>query len=220
MAAANLDQARQNMVEHQVRPWDVLDDKILHTIDAIRRDAFVPDAYKGLAYADTEIPLGNNECMMHPVLEGRMLQALEIEPTDKVLEIGTGSGFITACLAHLGSHVDTVDINESLSRSAAERLKKMNILNVNYIVADAVAGFTPDKSYDVIAITGSMAEVPNLYKQALAVGGRMFVITGDAPVMEARLVTRTDENSWAEQKMFETCLRPLVHAETKKQFQF
>ena len=220
MATANLDQARQNMVEHQVRPWDVLDDKILHTIDTIRREAFVPDAYKGLAYADTEIPLGDNECMMHPVLEGRMLQALEIQPMDVVLEIGTGSGFITACLAHLASHVDTVEIHESLSRSAAERLKQMNILNVNYIVADAVTGFTPSKAYDVIAITGSMAEVPETYKQALAIGGRMFVITGQAPVMEARLITRTGENTWAEQMMFETSLKSLIHAEAKKQFQF
>ncbi len=220
MATANLDQARQNMVEHQVRPWDVLDDKILHTIDTIRREDFVPEAYIGLAYADTEIPLGDHECMMHPVLEGRMLQALDIQPMDEVLEIGTGSGFITACLAHLASHVDTIEINESLSRSAADRLKKMNILNVGFIVSDAVADFTPGKSYDVIAVTGSMAVVPEIYKKALSMGGRMFVITGEAPVMQARLITRTDENAWAEQILFETCLKPLTHAEVKKQFQF
>jgi protein-L-isoaspartate(D-aspartate) O-methyltransferase len=220
MSMVNLEQARQNMVEHQVRPWDVLDPKILQTFDELPRDAFVPDTYKGLAYADTAIPLGNNQYMMHPVVEGRMLQALEIQPDDRILEIGTGSGYITACLAKLGSHVDSIEIETSLSQSAAGKLAKQNIDNVTLIVGDAMTDISDSQQYDVICVTGSMATVSDQLKQQLKLGGRMFVITGEAPVMYAHLITRTDETSWSDQCMFETSLKALIHAEKAAQFDF
>lgn len=220
MSAVNLDQARFNMVEQQVRPWEVLDPKILNTLEQIPREAFVPEAYKNLAYADTAIPLGHDEVMMHPVVEGRMLQALDIQPTDEILEIGTGSGYITACLAHLGSSVDSVDIHEDLSQKAATCFVEQGIFNVNLSTGDASQDSEFRKSYDVIAITGAMPQIPESYKQALNIGGRMFVITGADPVMEARLITRTGENAWAEQMLFETSLKPLVNMETGTAFIF
>ena len=220
MSMVNLEKARQNMVEQQVRPWDVLDPRILETFDELPRDAFTPDAYKGLAYADTAIPLGNDQHMMHPVLEGRMLQALEIQPDDKILEIGTGSGFITACLAKLGDHVDSIEIEPSLSQSAAGKLARLNIDNINLMVGNAMTDLDSNKQYDVICVTGSMAEVPDSLKQQLTINGRMFVITGDAPVMHAHLIIRTDEHAWSDQRLFETSIKALIHAEKPAQFDF
>ncbi|MCW9013635.1 MAG: protein-L-isoaspartate O-methyltransferase [Gammaproteobacteria bacterium] len=220
MSAVNLDQARFNMVEQQVRPWDVLDPKILRTLEQIPREAFVPAAYKNLAYADTAIPLGHNEAMMHPIMEGRLLQALDIQPTDEILEIGTGSGYLTACLAHLGSRVDSIDIYEDLSQQAAACFVEQGIFNVNLSTGDASHDTDFKKSYDVIAITGAMNEVPESYKKALAIGGRMFVITGKDPAMVARLITRTDDNAWAEQILFETSIKSLVNMENNEQFTF
>ena len=219
MSAVNLEKARQNMVEQQVRPWDVLDPKVLEVIETLPRETFTPSAYKDLAYADTEIPLGNGQCMMHPVLEGRMLQSLDIQPGDRVLEIGTGSGYITACLAKLAAHVDSIEIDAALSQAADSKLKQLGISNVSLSVADATE-FTPTQQYDAIAITGAMAELSDTLKQALNVGGRLFVITGEDPVMQARLITRIAEDTWAEQIMFETSLKCLVHAEKKPQFSF
>lgn len=212
--------ARHNMIEQQVRPWEVLDPRILKTLEQIPREKFVPSQYKNLAYADTEIPLGNGFGMMHPVVEGRLLQTLDIQPQDDILEIGTGSGFITACLAHLGHHVTSIEIEESLSQAAAERLVDMGILNVSLYVDDASHTDNINQQYDVIAITGAMYELPQAYKQALKPGGRLFVISGEAPTMEARLIIRTGEDSWSDQMLFETELKPLLHAEKRKQFIF
>jgi protein-L-isoaspartate(D-aspartate) O-methyltransferase len=220
MTAVNIEQAKFNMIEQQVRPWDVLDPKILETLDQVPRDAYVADEYKNLAFADTGIPLGNGQCMMHPIVEGRLLQALDLQQMDEVLEIGTGSGFVTACLAHLASHVDTLDIDESLTKAAAARFVEQGIFNVSISTGDAMQGDEPSKTYDAIAITGSVAEIPEVYKKALNVGGRMFVIVGEDPVMVAWLITRVDENSWAEQYLFETSIEPLVNAEPVKTFQF
>lgn len=220
MSAVNIEKARHNMIEQQVRPWDVLDTRTLNLMDSFPRDAFVPEAYKNLAYADTAIPLGHGEEMMHPIVEGRMLQALNIQPTDNVLEVGTGSGYITACLAQLSAHVNSVEIHEDLSQLAAERLVEQGIFNVSLYVDDATDTSKLTTQYAVIAITGSMSEIPEAYKQALTVGGRMFVITGEAPVMVAYLITRTSEDSWAEQYLFETSLKPLVHSEKAKTFEF
>ena len=220
MTAVNIEQAKFNMIEQQVRPWDVLDPKILETLKQISRDAYVSDEYKNLAYADTAIPLGNGHNMMHPVVEGRLLQALDIQPMDEVLEIGTGSGFVTACLAHMASHVDTLDIDESLTRKAAARFVEQGIFNVSISTGDAMQGDELGKTYDAIAITGSVAEIPEIYKNALNLGGRMFVIVGQAPVMVAWLITRIGENSWAEQYLFETSIKSLANAAPAKEFEF
>ncbi|MDQ1363622.1 MAG: protein-L-isoaspartate(D-aspartate) O-methyltransferase [Pseudomonadota bacterium] len=220
MTANNLHQAHQNMVEHQVRPWDVLDNRVLKTLAQISRADYVPAAYKALAYADTAIPLAYGEVMMHPVVEGRMLQSLNIQPMDDVLEIGTGTGYITACLAHLAAHVDSADIHEEFTRAAITRLRTHGIFNATLATCDASQGLQPGKSWDVIVITGAMHQIPDFYRQSLRPNGRLFVITGEAPVMQARLITRTGEQAWAEQVLFETSLLPLQHAEKKKQFVF
>jgi len=220
MSHLDLEQARHNMVEQQVRPWDVLEDRVLQTLNQIPRDAFVPTAYRELAYADTEIPIGDGESMMPPVVEGRMLQSLAIRPTDHVLEIGTGSGYVTACLAHLGAQVDSMDVNATFVGEARLKHETMGFSNIKLSVCDAVTESIAPESYDVIAVTGAVYEIPEQFKLALKPGGRLFVICGDAPVMEAMLITRTGPQEWAEEKLFETCIRYLVHAEKKPAFVF
>lgn len=220
MNANNLHRAHHNMVEQQVRPWDVLDDRVLQTLARVSRADYVPAVYKALAYADTAIPLAHGEVMMHPVVEGRMLQALNIQPMDDVLEIGTGTGYITACLAHLAAHVDSMDIHSDFTHLAAGKLKAHAIYNVSVITGDATTGPAAGKSWDVIVVTGAVSEVPEAYKKALRMNGRLFVITGEDPVMQARLITRTGEQAWADQVLFETSLLPLQHAGKKKQFVF
>lgn len=220
MGAIDMQQAHHNMVEQQVRPWEVLDDRVLQVLEQVARDEYVPEIYKALAYADTAIPLAHGEVMMHPVVEGRMLQALAIQAMDNVLEIGTGTGYITACLAHLASHVDSVDIHEDFVCDAMARLNAQGLYNVSLETRDAAAGPEAGRRWDVIAVTGSLPVLPQAYKDALTIGGRMFVITGQDPVMEARLITRTGEHAWADQMLFETSLKPLCHAEAKPCFVF
>jgi len=220
MSSSNLEQARHNMVEQQVRPWDVLDPKILHILDDTPREAYVAEAYRALAYADTAIPLGNGHFMMHPVVEGRMLQSLDIQPTDNALEIGTGSGYVTACMAQLAAHVDSMEIDPAISEAAAARLQQQNIYNVRLTVADGVTDFDDSKKYDVICITGSLVNMLDQYKNALTIGGRLFVILGEDPIMQAHLFTRTGENAWADQILFETSVKALRHGEKPRQFVF
>ena len=220
MAAGNFDQARHNMVVQQVRPWDVVDYRVLDTISRIPRDAYIAPEYKNLAYADTSIPLNDTESMMHPIVEGRLLQALDIQPDDNILEIGTGSGYLSACLAQLGHQVDSYEIDEQLANQAQATLQQQHIYNVNVIAADAVSHFTSRKTYDVIAITGSLTELPDTYKQILKQGGRLFVITGEDPLMQAHLITRTGQDSWTDQVLFETSISALQQAEKKPVFHF
>ncbi len=220
MSSTNLEQARHNMIEQQIRPWDVLDPNVLAVLNRVHRDAFTPEAYASLAYADTEIPLGHDQYMMHPVLEGRMLQALNLNPGDRVLEIGTGSGYISACLSRLAGRVDSIEIDPELSEAANRRLQRQQIDNVNLMIGDAVNDFDSDQKYDAICVTGSLTQMVEPYKKALNPGGRLFVIIGEAPVMQAHLITRIDENAWADQILFETCVKPLIHAEKPKQFVF
>jgi len=217
---SHLDQCRYNMVEQQVRPWDVLDDKVLNTLEQIPRDQYVPDQYTNLAYADTAIPLNAQQNMMHPILEGRLLQLLDIQPEDNVLEIGTGSGFVTACLAHLACHVESIEIDADLAKAAQQRLQQHSIHNVTITCGNGLELSNPNIKYNVIVLTGSVSEIPQQLKQALAQNGRMFVITGSAPVMQAHLITRTDDNSWADETIFETVLQPLVHGKKAEAFTF
>lgn len=220
MNPMNLEQARHNMVEQQVRPWDVLDDRVLHTLNQIPRDLFVPENYRELAYADTEIPIGEGESMLAPVVEGRLLQALNIQPDDRVLEIGTGSGYTTACLAHLGQRVESVDIHQGFVDKARIKHETLGFTNIKLSVCDAVTDSMAPESYDVIAVTGAVYQVPESFKQALKPGGRLFVICGEAPVMEAMLITRTGPHEWAEEKQFETSIKYLVHGEKQPAFVF
>lgn len=217
---SHLEQCRYNMVEQQVRPWDVLDDKVLNTLEQIPRDQYVPAQYTNLAYADTAIPLSDTQCMMHPILEGRSLQLLNIQPEDNVLEIGTGSGYLTACLAHLACHVDSVEIDETLARQAAQTLLEQGVFNISLSCANGLDLPDSKKKFDVIVFTGGVTEIPQVFKDALADNGRLFAIDGCAPVMQAHLITRKSDNEWSDETIFETVLPVLEHGEQKMEFDF
>ena len=217
---SHLDQCRYNMVEQQVRPWDVLDNKVLNTLEQIPRDQYVPSQYANLAYADTAIPLNDQQKMMHPILEGRLLQLLDIQPEDNVLEIGTGSGFVTACLANLACHVESIEIDAGLAEAAQQRLQQHSINNATISCGNGLEPSNPNIKYNVIVITGSVSETPQQLKQMLAQNGRMFVVIGSAPAMQAHVITRTDDDSWADETIFETVLQPLTYGESKPAFNF
>ncbi len=216
----DFEKARFNMVEQQVRPWDVLDPRVLAVISEIPREQFVPDEYKNLAYVDTRIPLGSYEdkpcTMANPTIDGRILQELNIQDDDLVLEIGTGSGYLTACLAKLGRHVDSVDINEDLTAMAEKNLDALNIKNVNLSTGDASKGWEQKQYYDVIVISAAMRSIPESYKKMLSPGGRMFVVTGKAPAMTAHRVTRTGKNAWTTEDLFETNIEPIIEPVKQK----
>lgn len=203
--------AKFNMIEQQLRPWEVLDGRVLSAIDRINREDFVPQAYKGLAYADCQIPLGNAATMFPPTIEGRMLQALLIAPEDRILEIGTGSGYITACLATLGKEVLSIDIDPDNQHAAAARLEKLGLNNVVFEQANAYLCHY-DQQFDAIAVTASVTTVPENLKQALTIGGRLFVIVGKSPVMQALLITRVSTNEWSSESLFETDIPSLKPA--------
>jgi len=208
----DFEQARHNMIEQQVRPWDVLDQRVLDVMTTLPREAFVPEQYRALAFADISIPLGQDQVMMSPKLEGRLLQALDIKPDDTVLEIGTGSGYLTACLASLGQHVTSWEIFPELSAAAKARLVEQDIGNVTLEVGDATREIADEARYDVIAVTGSVPVLQQQFHANLKPGGRLFVITGKPPIMEALLITRLDADTWARESLFETSLPPLVNA--------
>lgn len=216
----NFEQARFNMVEQQVRTWEVLDKRVLALFEKTHREDFVPVRYRKMAFADLAIPLDQGESMMKPVIEGRMLQALELQPDETVLEIGTGSGFITACLAQLAKGVVTVDIHEQFSSSAAARLKEKEIHNVEFETGDVLTGWQPEQAHDVMVVTGSVPDIPEHFLGWVNPGGRMFVVTGESPAMEARLLTRLNATEWREESLFETDLARLNNAEKAAEFEF
>lgn len=213
------DFAREQMIDQQIRAWDVLEPRVLGIFGDVPREHFVPEAFRSLAFADTEIPLAHGENMMAPKVEGRLLQSLEIEPGDRVLEIGTGTGFLTACLARLGEHVVSVDCHSDFVAQAMDRLHAIDIVNVDLRVMDATREL-PAGEFDAIAVTGSMPEVDQRLADALAPDGRLFVVVGDAPVMEALLITRSGDNEWSRESLFETVLKRLRNAERPPRFDF
>lgn len=219
----DFEKARFNMVEQQVRPWNVLNPRVLDVIGEIPRENFAPEEYKNLAYVDTRIPLGkfeNHPCdMANPVLDGRILQEMDIQDSDLVLEIGTGSGYLTACMAKLGDHVDSVDINEEMTAIAKKNLQSLAINNVNFSTGDASKTWHQKRNYDVIVISAAMKEIPSSYKDLLKVGGRMFVVTGAAPAMTAHRVTRTEQDEWTVEDLFETSIEPMIET-VKPIFEF
>jgi len=216
----NFDQARFNMVEQQVRPWEVLDPRVLELLETTHREDFVPVRYRKMAFADIAIPLDHDQNMMKPVVEGRLLQALGIKDDETVLEIGTGSGFITACLAKMAKQVVSVDIFEQFSRDAAAKLKEINLENVELATGDVMDGWQPEQAHDVVVVTGSVPEIPDHFRGWVNPGGRLFVVCGEAPAMEARLLTKLNATEWREESLFETDLARLVNADKAPEFEF
>lgn len=213
--------ARFNMIEQQIRPWDVLDQQVLDLIADVPRIDFVPEEYRGLAYADHAVPIGHGQVMMHPRVEGRLLQALELHPTDTVFEVGTGSAYLTALLAKAARQVHSVDIFPEFKELAEEKLALYGIHNVTLEVGDAAQGWgTGDCLYDAIAICGSMPELPERFLRALNRGGRLFAVVGTPPVMQAVLVRRVGDAQWSREALFETDLPPLINAPVRPRFVF
>lgn len=220
MSEMNLDQARFNMIQQQIRPWEVLDDTVLKLMNQLPRENFVPEAHRRLAYADTSIPLGYGEAMMPPRLEGHYLQALALKPTDRVLEVGTGSGYLTACLARAAEHVFSVDIHADFTTSAAAKLRSAGIENVTLETGDASSTWKNHGPYDGIAITGALRLMPESYKLQLKPGGRLIAVVGASPVRQLILITRTDENTWSSEVLLETDLPELINAPQPQAFAF
>jgi protein-L-isoaspartate(D-aspartate) O-methyltransferase len=214
----NIEQARFNMIEQQIRPWEVLDQQVLDLMSQVPREKFVPETYRHLAFTDTPIPLAHDQVMMPPKLEGRLLQALMLHPKDTVLEIGTGSGYLTALLAKSARHVDSVDIFEDLVKTADTQLNALNINNFSLNVGDAVNGWQTDTRYDVIVLTGSVPVLNPQLKEQLNEGGCLFAIVGEEPVMQAYLINRISEDEFDTEVLFETSLPPLVEKHRSDHF--
>lgn len=216
--AMNFEQARQNMVENQVRPWDVLDLRVLDTLASVRREEFVAPEHRQVAFSDVSLPIGHGEFMLKPVIEGRILQALELTPADSVLEIGTGAGFLTACMARLSAHVTSVDIHADFVDQARARLAAAGIDNVTLEVGEAVNGWQPQGVFDAVVVTGAVSTVPERFLAWLKPGGRLFVVHGQSPAQQAVLLTAEGNGRYADEGLFETDLTYLTHAAPSKRF--
>jgi protein-L-isoaspartate(D-aspartate) O-methyltransferase len=219
MNAMNIELARFNMIEQQIRPWDVLDDRVLHVIADTPREDFVPERYRALAFSDLSVPLDHGEVMLPPKLEGKLLQSLGLLVTDSVLEIGTGSGYLTACLGRLAGQVHSVDIHEDFVEQAGAKLERHGIANVTLEAADAARGWSKG-SFDAIAVTGSLPLLHEGFHTALNPGGRLFVIVGRPPIMQALLITRVGEQEWNQESLFETSVPALINAPQPEAFTF
>ena len=217
----DIERARFNMVEQQIRPWDVLDAEVLGLFQRCPRDAYVPEEYRALAYADTRIPLGNGQVMMLPREEARLLQALQLGRGDSVLEVGTGSGYLSALLATSSRHVTSIEICEELSGRASRVLAAEGVYNVTLEVGDGHRGWPAGAAtYDAIALTGAVYELDPALLEQLEIGGRLFAIVGQAPAMEARLVTRTSSRQWDSESLFETVVPHLSGGAPPPRFEF
>ena len=220
MAQMDFERARFNMVEQQIRPWDVLDPQVLELLIRLRREDFVPEACRMLAFADLEIPLGRGEKMLPPKLEARMLQEIALKPDETVLEVGTGSGYMTALLASLARHVCSVEIVPEFSAAAAEKLRACALNNITLEVGDAARGWERHAPYDAIVLTGSVPILPPAFEASLKPGGRLIAVVGEPPVMEAKLITCVTAGACRSESLFETCIPPLRNAPQPERFVF
>ncbi len=209
----NLQQARSNMIEQQVRPWDVLDQRVLDVLAVVPREEFVAEEHRALAFSDYQLPIGFGQTLLKPIIEGRLLQALSPQASDITLEIGSGSGYLTACLAHMSKQVHSLEIHPDLASSAQSRLDSLGISNVNLMHQDASAEWQALDNYDAIAFGGAIEAIPDYYKHKLAVHGRIFAVLGDnqQPMMEAVLLTRISKTEWTTESLFETKIDPLIN---------
>jgi protein-L-isoaspartate(D-aspartate) O-methyltransferase len=220
----NLEQARSNMVEQQIRTWEVLDQEVLDLLYLVPREEFVPPQYRGLAFSDLEIPIEEGvkagERMWQPKMEARVVQELALKKTDSVLEVGTGSGYLTALLSHRCGHVHTVEIKPRLAELGRKNLARQGLDNVTLQIGDAARGWPRQAPYDAIVLTGSTPVLPHAFLEQLAPGGRLFAVIGEAPAMTARLVTCTAPGAYGTVDLFETVIAPLVNAEQPPRFKF
>ncbi|MBX6392144.1 MAG: protein-L-isoaspartate O-methyltransferase [Burkholderiales bacterium] len=216
----NIEQARFNMVEQQIRPWEVLDQSVLDLLYVVRREEFVPEAYKSLAFSDLEIPIGEGERMLQPKVEARILQEVAPKRTDRVLEVGTGSGYLTALLAHRAQHVYSVEISPTLLAFGEANLRRAGVDNVTLEQGDGARGWSKHAPYDVIVLGGSTPVLADELLAQLKVGGRLFAIVGEEPVMQAQLITCTGPGSYNTIGLFETCVAPLKNAPQPARFEF
>ena len=216
----NIEQARFNMVEQQIRTWEVLDPAVLELLFAVKREDFVPPEHRSLAFADLEIPLGHGEAMLQPKVEARIVQELAIQPTEAVYEVGTGSGYLTALLARRARHVTTVELHQDLKARAEQNLRLAGIRNVTLLEGDGAQAPLADSAFDVIVIGGSLPLLPQAFLDRLAVGGRLFAVLGDPPVMKALVVRQPVAGSFPRQEVFETLLKPLANAAQPPRFRF
>lgn len=221
---ADIENARFLMVEQQIRTWEVLDPSVLELLFTVKREDFVPPAYKSLAFVDMEIPIGHNQVMMTPKMEARIVQEVAAKPTDRVLEIGTGSGYLTALLAKRCESVTSIEYFDELSTSAGASLAKAGVTNIRLFVGDAAESpanvIGVHDRFDVIVLTGSSPILPNTFLHCLNVGGRLFSVTGDAPAMKANLLTKTGDATYTTAELFATVLVPLINAKQPLRFQF
>ena len=220
----NFDQARFNMVEQQIRTWDVLDKDVLDLLYVVPREDFVPAAYRTLAFTDMEIPIGDasasTERMMTPKMEARIVQEVALKKSDRVLEVGTGSGYLSALLAHLTAHVHSVEVNARIAEFGRANLSRHGVDNITLETGDAARGWSRHAPYDVVVLTGSTPVIPATLLEQLAPGGRLFAVTGNAPVMVAKLVTCSAAGVFAEVELFDTVIAPLINAEQPSRFEF
>jgi protein-L-isoaspartate(D-aspartate) O-methyltransferase len=216
----NIEQARFNMIEQQIRPWEVLDPQVLDLLFVVKREDFVPAAYRALAFADMEIPLGNGQVMLAPKIEAKLLQELAVKKTDKVLEIGTGSGYMAALLAARAEHVVTVELVPELANTARQNLERAGVANVAVEIGNGLQGWSERAPFDVIVLSGSVPVLPADLLKQLRVGGRLAAVVGEAPVMEAQLITCTAEGVFNTVNLFETVVPVLNQVEPKSRFEF
>lgn len=220
----DFEKARFLMVEQQIRTWEVLDQTVLDLLFAVKREDFVPAAYRSLAFVDMEIPLAHQQMMMAPKMEARILQDVAPKANERVLEIGTGSGYLTALLAKQAESVTTIDIFDDFSRDAAAKLARAGVPNVHVKTGDAAASpasiLGSHETFDVVVLTGSVPVLPKAYLELLNLNGRLFAVVGDAPVMKATVFTKTGAASFAAADLFETVLAPLVNATQPSRFEF
>ena len=216
----NFEQARYNMVEQQIRPWEVLDFDVLDLLMSVRREEFVPEAYKSLALSEAEIPLGHGGSMLIPVIEGKILQAIQVKRSDKVLEVGAGSGYFAALLAARADWVRTVEIEPALVTMAHENLKRYGVENVIVEEGDAICGWPSNAPYDLIVVSGGVPFIPETLLQQLKVGGRLFAFVGEPQLMTATLVTQVSEGNFRTESLFENAVPMMRNAPQKSQFKF
>ena len=216
----NIEQARFNMIEQQIRPWDVLDTQVLDLLFEVKREDFVPAEHRSVAFADLQIPIGHGEAMMEPKVEARIVQELAVKSHENVYEVGTGSGYLTALLARRARHVTSAEIHSDLQARAAANLKAADIRNVTLLAGDSARAPLAESAFDVIVITGSIPILPQAFLDRLGPGGRLFAVVGDPPVMKAVVVSQPVPGGFHHIEIFETMLKPLVNAPQPPRFRF